>query len=101
MNFVWSASYQLLPSGEYQVERASLYSGNGRSDCATEALQGYPAYGSLIPAATAVVEQTWEVNSVRVLGLVRSSPNFVNCAGEMALRAIKPRASSQTPRLPT
>src|SRR5579871_412822 len=49
----------------------------------------------------AVVEQICEVNRVRVTGLVRSSPSAWIRAGEIALIDARPRASSQTPRLPT
>src|ERR1022692_886209 len=43
LNFICKESYQLLPTGLNQVVRASLYSGNGRSDWATLAVQGKPA----------------------------------------------------------
>src|SRR5690349_18676427 len=94
VNFICSASYQLLPSGENQVDKSSLYSGKGRSDWATVALQGYDAYGTLKPAAAAAVEQIEEVSRLRVAGFVRSRPSDCSLAGEMALIRISPRASS-------
>src|SRR2546430_956455 len=82
VNLTWSASYQLSPIGANHHVRASLYSGNGRKDWATLAVHGKLAYGSLKPAFVAVVEQICEVNSVRVAGLVRSSPRVWSRAGE-------------------
>src|SRR5689334_9821354 len=71
-SLVWSALYQESPSGDQCMLVMLLNCGNGRSDWATDAVSGKPAYGGLPnPREMAVAELIGDPSRVRSAGLFR------------------------------
>src|SRR5581483_2215693 len=90
--FNCSDSYQVSPSGT-QCQFVMLpYCGKGRSDCATVADSGNPAYGAVNPRAAANAELIGEASNVRSAALLRSSPYAARVCCSIQLVQMSPAA---------
>src|SRR5207247_198907 len=101
MTLACSESYQVRPWGAHNEPRPVLNCGNGRSDCATEALAGNPAYGSLFWKRPAAVEPIAARRIPRSARLLISRPAADRAWGVTALYELRTELNHHAPRLAT
>src|ERR1044071_5034215 len=101
VTFTWSASYQLLPTGEYIGVRLLLNCGKGRNACSKVEVAGKAAYGSLKPRDCGCPEAKVLLRRVRSAALFGSRPKAASRCAVSVFMGTSAGAVSHTPRLPT